>query len=109
MPRETRLAVRNELRKVAIPVRDDAQALFVANISADRRRGRYGISVRKRGSVSVEQRVKSKGGNRNLKRPKFAAKQIDEFLIPAANRNETEVIEAMNNVLAHLQRKWARG
>ena len=109
MPKETRLAVRNEQRRVAIPVRDDAQRLFVANVSADPRRGRYGISVRKRGSVSVEQRVKSKGGNRKLKRPKFAAMQIDEFLVPAANRNEAEVIEAMDRVLAHLQRKWARG
>lgn len=109
--KETKKAVRDELRSVAVPIRDDAQRRFQAEISPDTRKSRYGVSVRRSGTVAVEQRVKSKysRSNRKLKRPKFADLQLDEILIPAGNAHEADVTEAMDNVLERIQRKWVTG
>lgn len=111
MPKEVKKGVRDELRKVAVPIRDEAQARFLAEIEPDARRSKYGISVRRVGTVSVEQRVKSKHSRTNvaLKRPKFVELQFQRALDPAMEHNERRVVAAMDNVLADLERKWGRG
>ncbi len=109
LPRETKKAVRDEIRKSVEPVRDEAQREMTAWLTkhkASPRKTRYGISVRRTGVVSVEQRVKSKGGR---KKPKFVDKQLDSFLVPAANHNMQAVEKGMTDVLERLQRKWVTG
>lgn len=114
LPKETRKAVRNEIRKAAVPIRDEAQRVFGDRaIWAGKknypppRQGRYGISVRRTGTVAVEQRVKSKG--KGPRKPKFVEKQVDDILFPTAVRHSRELDEAMVNVLERLQRKWVHG
>lgn len=108
-PKDVRKGVRDELRKVAVPVRDEANARFVADVSPDRRQTRYGISVRRTGVVSVEQRKKASSGNRALKRPNFTELQWQRALGPAAVSNEDNVVRALDGVLADLERKWNLG
>ena len=108
--------MRDEVRKAAYPIRDRAQAdltefLTQSGTKAPRRHTRYGVSVRRTGTVSVEQRVKSKyaPGKPKLRRPKFTDLQLDEFLIPAAEKEHKALDEAMTNTLERLQRKWVTG
>ena len=98
------------MRKAVEPVRDEAQATMVAFLTSHHtsaRKSKFGISVRRTGTISVEQRVKSKG--RGGKRPKFVDKQLDDALIPAAERNMGSIEKAGTDVLERLQRKWVTG
>ncbi len=110
LPKETKRAVRDEIRKSVEPVRAEAQREMTAWLVAHKaspRKTRYGISVRRTGVVSVEQRVRSKGVGK--KQPKFVDKQLDSFLIPAASHNMSSVEQGMTDVLERLQRKWVTG
>jgi hypothetical protein len=109
LPKAVKRDVRNELRKVAEPVRADAQAYFLSRVSSDRGKTRYGISVRKTGTISVEQRVKSKDRDPRRRRPKFTDLVWERSLEPAAARNEHEVMEGFNRVLDSLERRWRVG
>jgi hypothetical protein len=109
LPKDVKRGVRNELRKVAEPIRDDAQQLFLANVSDDSRKTRYGVSVRKVGTISVEQRVKGKDRNPRRRRPKFTDLVWDKSLEPAAARNERAVMDGFNRVLDGLERRWRVG
>ena len=104
LPKDVKRGVRDQLRKVAEPVRDEATARFLSSISPDAGKTRYGISVRKAGTVSVEQRRKRTTG----KHPEFAKTQMRDALIPALEHNERRIVEAMDDVLADLERKWGR-
>jgi len=104
LPKDVKRGVRDQLRKVAEPVRDEATARFLSSIAPDARKTRYGISVRKAGTVSVEQRRKRTTG----KHPEFAKAQMRDALIPALEHNERRIVEAMDDVLADLERKWGR-
>ena len=86
LPKDVKKGVRDELRKVAVPIRDEAQSRFLATIDANPKKSRYGISVRKVGTVAVEQRVKSTTSRANpaLKRPQFVELQFQRALDPAA-------------------------
>ena len=109
LPKTVKREVRNELRRVAEPVRADAQALFLARVSADPKKTRYGVSVRKVGTISVEQRVKGKDRNPARRRPKFTDLVCDRSLEPAADRNQAQVVAGFNRVLDTLERKWRVG
>ncbi len=111
LPRETQKAVRDELRKAVEPVRDRAQADLIAYLAQHPhgrgRKSKFGITVRRTGVVSVEQRVRSKG--KAGKRPKFSDLQLDEALLPAAEKAGPELDRSMVDVLERLQRKWVTG
>jgi hypothetical protein len=109
LPKEVKRDVRNELRRVAEPVRDSATQLFLSNVSSDARKTRYGISVRKVGTITVEQRRKGTSGRKSAKRPKFTDLVMERSLAPALERNEGEIVAGFNRVLDHLERKWAVG
>lgn len=119
LPKQIKKDVRKELRRVAEPVRDTATLLFLAKVSksgvhdrgkvVDPKKTRYGISVRKVGTISVEQRVRAKSGNRLKKRPKFTDTVMERSLAPALERNEGEVMDGFNRVLDSLERRWAVG
>jgi hypothetical protein len=104
MPKETKKGVRDALRRVAEPVRDEATARFLTSVSSDVRKTRYGISVRKVGTVTVEQRKKRTTG----KHPEFARVQMTEALEPALAHNVDLAVREMDAVLADLERKWGR-
>ncbi len=109
LPKDVKREVRSELRQVAEPVRDAATALFLSRVSSDTRKTRYGISVRKAGTISVEQRKKGTSHRLSAKRPKFTDLVMERSLSPAVERNEGEVLAGFNRVLDHLERKWAVG
>ena len=109
LPKTVKREVRSELRRVAEPVRADAQALFLSRVSADPIKTRYGVSVRKAGTITVEQRVKGKDRNPARRRPKFTDLVWARSLEPAADRNEHEVVAGFNRVLDKLERKWSVG
>ena len=109
LPKTVKREVRNELRRVAEPVRADAQALFLARVAADPKKTRYGVSVRKVGTISVEQRVKGKDRDPRRRRPKFTDLVWERSLEPAADRNQAQVVAGFNRVLDSLERKWRVG
>lgn len=104
LPKETKKEIRKEIRKVAEPVRDEATRLFLANVSPDPSRTRFGISVRKAGTVSVEQRRRRSTG----KHPEFGEMQMMEALIPALRNKSEEVMKGMEAVLDFLEREWVK-
>ncbi len=111
LPKETRKAVRKEIREAAGGIAKEATTIFRQDVSADSKKSRYGVSVRRTGTVVVEQRVKSKyaANNKALRRPKFTDLQLDEVLLPAAASEAGSLDDAMTNVLERLQRKWVTG
>lgn len=106
LDRDARRAVRNEIRDVAVPIRDEAQSLFLSRVSGDQRKTRYGISVRKVGTVSVEQRVKGKDRDPRRRRPKFTALVWDRSLQPAADNKENEVAERFEKTMDGIRQRW---
>ena len=106
LPKDAKRAVRDELRKVAEPIRDEAQQLFLARVSSDARKTRYGISVRKVGTVSVEQRVKGKDRDPKRRRPKFTDLVWAKSLQPAATNKEAEVAGKFEDVMGDVRRRW---
>jgi len=108
LPKDIKRDVRRELRRVAEPVREDATRLFLSDVAADSGKTRYGISVRKVGTITVEQRKRG-SGRKELKRPKFTDLVRDRSLTPALERNEREIAAGFNRVLDHIERKWAVG
>ena len=118
-PKEIRKDVRRRLRDVAVPIRNEATALFLADVNPDPRRTRYGISVRKgregkflgdrgvEGSISVEQRLR-RSTRKERRRPMFAAYQKKQALQPAFEHNIGRAEGAFRDVLDDLERRWGR-
>ena len=111
LEKDVRLGVRNELRKVAEPARDQANALFLSRVSPVARQTRYGITVRNTGMVEVEQRVKGRGkhGPKSVKRPNFSVLQWERVLDPVSVDASARMEKAMGDVLDRLERKWLIG
>jgi len=110
LPREQAKAVRGELREAAKPVAAEAQRTMVAFLTTHgtlARKSRFGVTVRRTGTVTVEQRVRSKGTGR--KQPKFVDRQLDDALLPAAANGMAGLEKAGTDVLERLQRKWVTG
>lgn len=103
LPKDVKRGVRDELRKVAEPVRAEATRLFVARVG-DANATRYGISVRKVGTVTVEQRRKRTTG----KHPEFGARQMRKAMVPALERHQQLVVRELDGVLADMERRWGR-
>lgn len=99
--KETKKLVRGELRKAAEPVRAEAARLF-APIDG-KSASRYGISVRKVGTVSVEQRLRRTTGQH----PEFGSLQMREALEPALESNTDKVVASLDATLARLTNEWA--
>lgn len=98
-PREVKREVRNTLRKVAEPVRDEARAeisRYDAEVAAGLR-----IYVRAVGTVSVEQ---SQGRTTGL-RPDFARKQRGD-LDDAAEHNEEGTVKALEQTMASILERF---
>lgn len=94
--KETKKQVRDRLRQVAEPVRADA-ASKLSRYDA-RSASRLGISVRRVGTVAVEQRLRRTTGAH----PQFGALQMAEALMPALDENadmiEREFEEALDDI-----------
>lgn len=101
--KDTKKLVRSEIRKVAEPVRDEARNLF--DEYSSKSASRYGISVRKVGTVSVEQRLRRTTGQR----PDFGRLQMRKALVPALNEKADEVVEKFDELLNRLGDNWGRG
>lgn len=100
--KETKKLVRDELRQAAEPVRAEAAARF-AGIDA-RTAASYGISVRRVGTVTVEQRKRTVTGQRG----DYGALQMRRALIPALESNTEEVVERLDQALERLAQRWER-
>lgn len=101
--KETKKLVRDELRKSARPVLDDARRRL-APIDG-RSAARLGISVRKVGTVAVEQRLRRTSGLR----PDFGRLQMGRVLIPALEDNTDAVVASLDATLERLTDEWGRG
>ncbi len=107
MGKEASRGVRAELRAVAEPARAEAQRLFLTGVSPDARQTRYGISVRRTGVVSIEQRRKGKTKQPQRKRPNFTALQWERVLNPVAEDTAPLLEQRMQSVLDRLERRWS--
>lgn len=79
--KETKKQVRDALRQSAEPVLTAARAKLARY--DERSASRLGISVRRAGTVSVEQRLRRTTGAR----PQFGSLQMTEALMPALDEN----------------------
>lgn len=96
---DTKKRVRDALRAAAVPVRDTVrQRLADAGVSARTISG-VGISVRRTGIVSVEQRRRKTSGARSS----FGAFQMTDAFVPGLQRHagatERRITDAVDDVL----------
>lgn len=89
----TKKVVRNRLREVAEPVLEDAQGRL--SRYDGRSASRLGISVRRSGIVSVEQRLRRTTGLH----PNFGGLQMREALIPALEANADQIERGFEKAL----------
>jgi hypothetical protein len=101
--KDTKRLVRDELRKAAEPVRREAAVRFASTDA--RSAGRYGISVRRVGTVSVEQRLRRTTGQH----PEFGRLQMRRALVPALEHNTERVVAQLDEALERLTREWGAG
>lgn len=90
---ETKKQVRNRLRKVGEIVRDDARQEFSSR--SVRTAAGFGVSVRRAGLVTVEQRRRRTTG----KRGDWGVIQMRKGLIPAADRNQERAVAEMEQAI----------
>lgn len=98
------------MKAAAEPVRQDAQALALANISKvgiPWSRMRVGIARHSVYVAPVERGIKSKtlAGRR---RPRFKTKLLDEAMAPALVQNSDKVAAEFNDAVKDMGRLWAR-
>lgn len=91
--KETGKLVRDRLREMAEPVLADARSRL-SRYDA-RSASRLGISVRRVGTVAVEQRLRRTTGAH----PQFGALQMQKALIPALDENTRGIELEFNNAL----------
>lgn len=105
--RDLRTELRTSLRKVAEPVRTDAERLAVAGIptvGVPWSRMRTGVTQT---SVYVAPRERGTRDSRR-RRPKFASVLLNRAMLPALRRNEHLVAVEMDRLLAEVARDWER-
>ena len=91
--KETKKLVRDRLRQMAKPVLDDARSKL-SRYDA-RSASRLGISVRRVGTIAVEQRLRRTTGAR----PQFGALQMREALMPALEENTDRIERQLERAL----------
>jgi hypothetical protein len=101
--KQTKKVVRDRLRQVAKPVLEDAQDALAAYDA--RSASKLGISVRRAGSVSVEQRLKRTTGQHR----QFGSLQMVEALIPALDANRSVIERGMERALDEIADTLERG
>jgi len=105
--------LKDALQEAAAPVRSDAQALAVSEIShlkeGDPWAGmRIGIGRSIVYVAPIERGVKSRGDERK-RRPKFGTKLMEEVLEPALERNRSQVEHRLDQMLDEVANVWERG
>ena len=100
--RETKKLARDEVRKAAEPIRDEARRLFMG--VHPKSALRYGVSVRKVGTVAIEQRLRRTTG----KRPDFGGLQMKRALVPALDNKGDEATERLDDALERICDHWAQ-
>jgi hypothetical protein len=100
--KETRLAVRHELRAVGDIVKQDAASLF-APVNSRSAAG-YKTRVRQRG-VAVEQSIRKTTG----KHPEYGALQMRKALLPALHANAAETERRMERAMDTISRRYETG
>lgn len=98
------------LRSAGEPVRQDAEALAVSQISRMTipwSRMRLGIKRDYVYVAPVERGVKSRTQT-GRRRPKFKTKLLDEAMAPALERNTDKVAQEMQDAVKDMGRLWAR-
>lgn len=101
--KNTKKLVRDELRKAAEPVRAEAMLRFAQY--DPKSAARYGISVRRVGTVAVEQRLRRTTGQH----PEFGRLQMRKALVPALEHNTERVVGEIDNALERLTIEWGVG
>lgn len=99
MSKELSVEIRDELRRVAIPVQQDAANLAaskIKNIGGRWSRMRVGVSP---GSVYVAPQARSHGGS---PRPNLASLLMDDAMLPALEANEEQIVLRLEQMLSNL-------
>lgn len=98
----TRRAVRQTLRETATEVRDDAQRRFEEKFPG--RPAKFGISVRRAGTVSVEERLRRTTG----RRPDYGKQQMRFALLPAAEAGEAELAMRLERAVTSIAERLVK-
>lgn len=99
------------LKDAAEPVRREAEALAVSNISrigVPWSRMRVGVTQKVVYVAPKERGVRSRGDQRR-RRPNLAGRLMDDAMQPALDHNHQKVVENLDHVLATVGRAWERG
>lgn len=98
--------LRTELRRVAEPVRADAERLAVAGIprvGVPWSQMRVGVTQT---SVYVAPKRRGARGNPLRKRPNFAGLLLGRAMVPALERNEPRIVGELEDLLDRVGRTW---
>ena len=109
--REIRLGMRGELKKVAEPVRSDAERLAVERIrrvGARWYRMRVGLTSQVAYVAPRERGVKGRGYD-SRRRPKFADRLMNEAMQPALDANRDEITNDIDAFLGRAADQFNRG
>lgn len=106
--KELKKFTRDEIRKTAVPVRDDARRKLTGGAarspSIARTAAGYSIYVRKTGIVSVEQRLRKTTGLH----PEFGPYQMQHALIPALQEEAPEVKRLFEQAINAIAERFER-
>jgi hypothetical protein len=100
--KETKKIVRDRLRKMAEPVLQESRARL--SLYDARSASRLGVSVRRSGTVSVEQRLRRTTGAH----PQFGSLQMTEALIPALDSNSEEIMRGFEDAVDDIVKVFER-
>lgn len=94
--------VRATLREAAVPVRDQATSRFEAKFPG--RPAKFGISVRRTGTVTVEERIRRTTGLR----PGYGGIQMRFALLPALDANVGETTKRLERAVTTIAETLTR-
>ena len=95
--------VRDGLRKAAVPIRDEARARLTP--TDVRSAAKIGISVRKVGTVTVEQRL-NKSSDVAGRRANYASWQMRHAFLPALDSKGDEAVRMIEEHMDRILRDW---
>lgn len=108
--RDVRLGVRTSLRRMAEPVRSDAERLAtseIRRIGVPWSRMRVGITVHTVYVAPVERGRRSRQ-NQRIRRPNLAGLLMDRAMLPALQQNEQRTVAEFEEMLTTVANDWSR-
>lgn len=107
---EAKKDLRDRLKELAEPTREDAERLAetrISRIGDEWGKMRVGVTTKVTYVAPVQRGVKGRGDLKR-RRPKFATLMEQRAMIPALNENRDGIIQGVRGLFDALARKWTK-